>query len=98
MNARDLCLSLLLLAAHPLTTHAASVAAPPHPPLTAAPASGIRCDGVLDEPAWSAAVPATDLYQQTPDQGAPATMKSEFRVLFDDGAIYVGARLYDASP
>jgi hypothetical protein len=79
--------------------HAASVAAPPHPPIHAVRASGpVRCDGVLDEPSWAAAPPASECYQQTPDQGASATLRSEFRVLFDEAALYIGARLYDAHP
>src|SRR6185503_14701427 len=90
--------SLSLLFALPLSAHAASKAAPPHPPLTAAAASAIRVDGVLDEPSWATASPATDLYQQTPNQGEPVSFKSEFRVLYDDAAIYVGARLFDPSP
>jgi Domain of unknown function (DUF5916)/Carbohydrate family 9 binding domain-like len=96
MTIRPLCLALLLFV--PLTARAASVAAPPHGPITAFPAKDMRCDGVLDEPSWAAATPVTELYQQTPDQGAAATMKSEFRVLYDDASLYIGARLYDAHP
>jgi hypothetical protein len=92
---RALTLALLI----PSSPHAAALEAPPHPPIQAARASAaMRCDGVLDEPSWSQVAPATTLYQQTPSQGTPATMKSEFRVLFDDEAIYIGARLYDAHP
>jgi hypothetical protein len=91
--------ALPILALIPGTVLAASLAAPPHPPIQAARATGpLRCDGVLDEPSWALAQPATELYQQTPDQGAAATMKSEFRVLYDDAALYIGARLYDAHP
>src|SRR5580765_120676 len=78
---------------------AASLAAPPHPPIQAIHTTGVmRCDGVLDEPVWAQAQPATQLYQQTPNQGQPASMKSEFRVLYDEAALYIGARLYDAHP
>ena len=94
---RSLCLMLMI--ATPLVARAASVAAPPHPPVVAARASGpVRCDGVLDEPSWSTAAPVSEFFQQTPDQGAAVTMKTDFRVLFDDAALYVGARLYDAHP
>ena len=83
----------------PRTVWSAAVAAPPHPPIQAARVTGaMRCDGILDEAAWAAAAPATQFYQQTPEQGAAATMKSEFRILYDDAALYVGARLYDAAP
>ena len=64
---------------------AASVPAPPHAPIHAARASSaMRCDGVLDESSWSTAEPVTEFYQQTPDQGAAITMKTDFRVVFDD--------------
>jgi uncharacterized protein DUF5916/cellulose/xylan binding protein with CBM9 domain len=90
-------LSLLLVPGAALA--GASVAAPSHPPLKAVHTTGsIRCDGILDEPSWALATPATELYQQTPDQGAAATLKSEFRVLYDESALYIGARLYDAHP
>jgi hypothetical protein len=55
----------------------------------------IRLDGRLDEPAWREAEPATNFTQQRPDDGAPATQRTEVRVLFDDQAIYIGARMYD---
>jgi hypothetical protein len=77
----------------------ASLPAPPHAPIRATRATGaMHCDGVLNEPSWEAAQPVTEFYQQTPDQGAAITMKTDFRVLFDDDAIYIGARLYDAHP
>ncbi|HKQ56785.1 MAG TPA: DUF5916 domain-containing protein [Candidatus Eisenbacteria bacterium] len=86
----------LVLCAH---VFAAAVPAPPHPPIQAARASSeMRCDGVLDEASWATAPPVSEFYQQTPDQGAAATMKSDFRILFDDNALYIGARLYDPSP
>jgi hypothetical protein len=93
-------LLLALLALMPGThAFAASVPAPPHPPIHAARVSGlIRCDGMLDEGSWATAQPVTEFYQQTPDQGAAITMKTDFRVLFDDDALYIGARLYDAHP
>ncbi|TMQ70428.1 MAG: hypothetical protein E6K81_12660, partial [Candidatus Eisenbacteria bacterium] len=93
-------LLVLLSALAPLgAAEAASVPAPPHGPIRASRATGpMHCDGVLDEPAWATAQPVTEFYQQTPDQGAAITMPADFRVLFDDAAIYVGARLYDAHP
>ena len=52
-------------------------------------------DGKLDEPAWSMATPITDLRQTTPDPGAPASQKSEIRILYDDDNLYVGAWLFE---
>lgn len=56
----------------------------------------IAVDGVLDEPAWAAAVPITDLVQKIPDYGRPGRHPTEIRVVFDDEALYVGARMWDA--
>jgi hypothetical protein len=87
----------LLLAAVP--AHAQT--APPASPrvLSAAPALGaMRVDGRLDERAWAAAAPATDFVQTVPTSGAPASERSEVRVLYDRNALYIGYRLYDSRP
>jgi hypothetical protein len=52
-------------------------------------------DGRLDEPSWRSAPVATDFVQQRPVPGAPATRRTEARVLYDDEALYVGMRMYD---
>src|SRR2546422_10968846 len=46
-------------------------------------ADTIKIDGLLDEPAWSLAQPATDFLQQQPTEGAAASERTEVRVLFD---------------
>jgi len=58
----------------------------------------IALDGTLTERAWSGAAPVTDFSQREPDEGAPATERTEVRVIYDNNALYVGARLYDRSP
>ena len=55
----------------------------------------IKIDGTLNEAAWDKAGIGTDFIQRSPDQGAPATQKSEVKVLYDNTAIYVGGKLYD---
>jgi hypothetical protein len=58
----------------------------------------IHLDGRLDEPAWAQA-PVTDVFTQIdPLEGQPASQKTEVRVVYDDDALYVGARLYDSGP
>jgi hypothetical protein len=52
-------------------------------------------DGRLDDAVWQAAQPATDLRQNQPHEGQPATQRTEVRFAFDDAAIYVGARMFD---
>ncbi len=58
----------------------------------------IRIDGRLDEPPWQRAEPATDFLQQEPQEGAPATEKTEVRVLFDTHNLYIGIRAWDSEP
>jgi len=62
----------------------------------AAPRTGpITLDGKLDEAAWQAVAPVTDFRQSQPHEGDPATQRTEVRFLFDDEALYIGARMYD---
>jgi hypothetical protein len=55
-------------------------------------------DGRLDEPAWSLAPVATGFIQNSPRPAAPATLRSEVRVLADEEALYVGFRYFDPEP
>jgi hypothetical protein len=56
----------------------------------------IRVDGHLDEAAWQHVPAASDFTQAWPQPGAPATKRTEFRVIFDDEALYVGVRMLDS--
>src|SRR5262245_26414504 len=56
--------------------------------------SRIAIDGRLEEPAGSGAAPATRFTQRQPDPGAPATERTEVRIVNDGEAIYVGAHLF----
>ncbi len=69
------------------------------PTSRAAKATGtIRLDGKLDEPAWAAASVTDAFTQVDPEEGKPASQRTEVRVLFDDDALYVGVRLHDNGP
>jgi len=69
----------------------------PRPVAHAAKRTGaITIDGKLSEEAWAAATPIGDLIQSVPDEGKPASQKTEIRILYDDAAIYIGARMYDS--
>jgi len=81
----------------PASAHVTSSGAPARL-LRAAPAAAVHVDGVLDEPAWATAAPATEFVQQSPNDGRPATERTEARVLFDGEAIYVAMRMYDPHP
>lgn len=60
--------------------------------------SAVVIDGHLNEEVWSQAELATGFIQTTPNDGEPATEKTEVRVLYDDAALYIGARLYESDP
>ncbi|MCX6143040.1 MAG: DUF5916 domain-containing protein [Ignavibacteriales bacterium] len=57
-----------------------------------------RLDGIMNEPEWKLAVPASGFLQQDPVEGAPATMPTEIYVLYDDEALYFGCRMHDNDP
>src|SRR6478672_10397601 len=56
----------------------------------------IVIDGKLDDAGWAAATPITDFSQMTPDEGRPASQRTELRFVYDESAIYIGARMYDS--
>ena len=77
--------------------HNSSVHPNPSPVAAAARRTGaITLDGKLDEPDWQSGTPVTDFRQAQPHEGEPATQQTEVRFLFDDDALYVGARMYDS--
>jgi hypothetical protein len=57
-----------------------------------------RLDGVLDDAAWAQAQPMTEFVQRTPNPGAPSTLRTEARVLYDAAALYVAVRSFDPHP
>jgi hypothetical protein len=84
-----------VLLASPLAAQGPS--APTAPALPSA--AGVRrstpitVDGKLDEAAWAAATPISEFRQTRPTEGAAATLATEFRILYDDDALYVAARM-----
>ncbi len=69
------------------------VAAPKQATAVRAGAGSIRLDGRLDEPIWTTAPTVTDFVQKEPVEGAPPTDPMQIRFLYDDDALYVGARM-----
>ena len=55
----------------------------------------LAVDGRLTEEAWEAAETVTGFWQRDPQEGAPATERTEVRVLYDAEAIYIGLRMFD---
>jgi hypothetical protein len=59
--------------------------------VTSAPA----IDGDLSDAAWQNAPEFTDFTQHDPDDGQPPTMRTSIRIVYDDDAIYFGAKMED---
>jgi hypothetical protein len=55
-------------------------------------------DGVLDDDAWRLAAQVEDLHEIQPTEYAPASERTVVYLLYDQNAIYIGARLYDQDP
>jgi hypothetical protein len=53
-------------------------------------------DGHLDDETWQGVEAASNFTQQDPDEGQPATERTEIRIVYDDAAVYVAARMYDS--
>ncbi|MGH9383241.1 MAG: DUF5916 domain-containing protein [Vicinamibacterales bacterium] len=53
----------------------------------------IRVDGRLDDEAWPKATPITDFIQKEPTEGVAPTDPMEVRLVYDDHALYIGARM-----
>ena len=89
---------LFLLGAVPSAFAGQQAAEPPRKQAQAVRVAdgSIRLDGRLDEPVWQTAAPVVDFSQAEPNEGAPPTDRMEVRFLFDDTALWVGARLESA--
>ena len=75
---------------------------PPTPPVPSSidavrTTDAISIDGDLSEPIWQRAG-LTTFYQRVPDEGKPATERTELWFAYDDAALYVAARMYDDAP
>jgi Domain of unknown function (DUF5916) len=55
-------------------------------------------DGRLDDPVWRTAERVSGFLQRDPLEGKAASESTVVYVAYDDAAIYIGARLYDAHP
>lgn len=58
----------------------------------------VDLDGWLNEEVWQKADVASGFTQREPADGSPATERTEVRVLYTSGAIYVGVRAFDSQP
>ena len=61
-------------------------------------AEPFRLDGRLDETIYETVQPVSGFIQQLPDEGEPATERTEAWVSYDVQNVYVSARLWDSAP
>jgi hypothetical protein len=87
-----------LFFAPPLLSQQPGLNHPMAPPVARAiqRTGAVQIDGKLNDVAWQAATPVTDFTQSDPQEGKPPTQRTEVRFLYDDQALYVGARMYDS--
>jgi len=53
---------------------------------------------ITDDTAWMGAVPATGFWQVQPNDGHPASQRTDVYIGFTDDALYVGVMAYDDDP
>lgn len=58
----------------------------------------IRLDGLLDETTWRDAKVAVSLTQREPNEGAAASESTSVAFVYDNDALYIGARLHSSNP
>jgi hypothetical protein len=55
-------------------------------------------DGVIDDAVWTDVVPYDTFTQQEPIEGAPATERTEVRLLLSRDTLYIGVICFDSDP
>jgi hypothetical protein len=53
---------------------------------------------VLDDPAWQIVKPVTGFWQVQPNEGFPATQKTQVYIGYSDEALFIGVVAYDENP
>jgi len=101
MPARRIPLRLLAALAAAFPAGAATSGAAPADPrvyTTARAPAAPRIDGRLDDPVWDAVEWSGGFVQREPDEGAPPTGDTRFKILYDDANLYVAYRALDPEP
>ncbi|MFP8488855.1 DUF5916 domain-containing protein [Gracilimonas sp. Q87] len=60
--------------------------------------SNLQLDGLVNENVWINIPIATLFTQRSPNDGAPATQRTEARILYTDSHVYIGFKAYDSAP
>jgi hypothetical protein len=72
----------------------------PRPQIVASPLSAApTLDGnVVDDQAWAGVAASADFRQTTPDEGQPASERTDVRIGFTTDTLYIGVVCYDRTP
>ena len=105
-HASRSCARFVLLALTvPLTVVSAAAQQPPPPAPPAFVAGTLPdnsdppvIDGRVDDAVWQGVKPYTDFIQQDPTEGAPASERTEVRLIVGRGNVYVGIICFDSDP
>jgi Domain of unknown function (DUF5916)/Carbohydrate family 9 binding domain-like len=57
-----------------------------------------KLDGALDDELWQSSKPIIDFRQREPQEGEPASEKTEVRILYTRHAVYFGIHCFDSEP
>jgi hypothetical protein len=60
--------------------------------------TSLKIDGLLDDPDWQNARFQGQFTQREPNEGNPATEKTEVGFLYNEKNLYIGVRCYDSEP
>lgn len=55
-------------------------------------------NGLLDDPVWQRGIITNDFLQQEPVPNSNPSLKTEFRIIYDDENLYIGVICYDDEP
>ncbi len=89
---------VMLSSAHLLAGEADAVAMHPIVIRASRLTEQIVLDGILDESFWQRGGAMTPFTQRDPVEGGSPSQKSYVQVVYDDAALYIGARMYDTAP
>jgi hypothetical protein len=101
VRVRDALLVVLMASCAGARARAAAPVAPEVPPTAVAvrTAKPPAVDGdVLGDPAWAAVPPLEEFWQTTPSEGAPASERTEVRILYSEDTLYFGVVCRDSDP
>jgi hypothetical protein len=90
--------SFLLLMPEPVFSVTRTAAEPVAQVEKIAEVDRIEVDGILSEPVWDRTDPIGELRMVEPEEGVPASERTEVRVSADENALFIGIMCFDSAP